>query len=343
MPTLSQRDAQGRDVPPRRLGRIVVGVDFSEPSLAVAGWVGRHLAPHAELALVHVTSVSRFPTVMRGPRDQTVTRPSAPVDEAQALRGALRGLASLFGGARVTVDVRAGDPATELAAYADRMDADLVVVGANAPYRVAAYYERAMTERLLRRTIRPVLIARNVQPSAPATVLAAIAGDVDAPPVLSAAWMLAGGCEARVAALHVSEDPPRAGAEAHVRRWLTASPIPAARSAAIVARGEKVRAILTAARQMHAEMIAIGARRSAGNRDHADAGRDTGRTLARTAGCSVLVVPHSADARTPPPGRRELASRGWRRREPGPRPNASEDDGSPPPPAAALPTSEDAA
>lgn len=339
---LSPRDAQGRDLPLRRLGRIVVGVDFSEPSLAVAGWVGRHLAPRAELALVHVTSASRFPTIMRGPRDQIVTRADASAGEALALRGALRGLASLLGGARVTVEVRAGDPATELAAYADRMDADLVVVGANASYRVAAYYERAMTERLLQRTTRPVLIARNVRPSAPATLLAALAGDVDAPPVLSAAWMVARACEARVAALHVIDGPLRPGSEARVRRWLTASPIPPAKSAAIVAQGEKVRGIITAARQMGAEMIAIGARSSGGNGDDAGAGRDTGRDLARSASCSVLVVPYSADAATPPPGRWATASRGWRRRELHPRPPVSDHDGSPPP-AAALPTSADAA
>ena len=36
------------------LQRIVVGIDFSDASLAVARWVAKTLAPDAELLLVHV-------------------------------------------------------------------------------------------------------------------------------------------------------------------------------------------------------------------------------------------------------------------------------------------------
>ena len=44
-----QHDLGTLDTPDRRLDRVVVGVDFTESSLAVAQWVGRHLAPAAEL------------------------------------------------------------------------------------------------------------------------------------------------------------------------------------------------------------------------------------------------------------------------------------------------------
>ena len=37
-----------------RFNTIVVGIDFSERSLATARWVAHHLSPGAELVFVHV-------------------------------------------------------------------------------------------------------------------------------------------------------------------------------------------------------------------------------------------------------------------------------------------------
>lgn len=346
----------GRVLPARRLDRIVIGVDFTEPSLAVVGWVGRHFAPVAELALLHVARMPTAPNVF----DRAPIRPHGPNrfgtglgpagDTTRALKGALRGLASLIGGTHVRVDVRAGDPATELAVYADLVDADLVVVGASAAYHVAPRHLTATTERILRRTNRPVLISRNLPSEAPATVLAAVADDVDAPRVLQAAWMVAGACKARVAGLRVIARERSAGSAEWVERWLRVADIPPARSAAMVADGEPVRAILTAARLLPAEIIAIGTRASVGeargvngvNDNGGDGTGDAARTIARMASCSVLVVPHSAEVHVTPPGRTRVVGHTWHSGEPGPRRRASDQD-DPTPPAAARRNTNDAA
>jgi hypothetical protein len=48
------------------LDRIVVGVDFSAPSVAAANWVARHFAPGAEVVLVHALVIPEPPIFLRG-------------------------------------------------------------------------------------------------------------------------------------------------------------------------------------------------------------------------------------------------------------------------------------
>lgn len=212
-----QNDLETRDGASLQLDRIVVGIDFTEPSLAVARWVGRNLARTAELTLVHVTPMRLIPNVSRIRSNPLVAPDSRSGDRLRSLHGALRGLASMIGGTRAAVEVRVGDPATQLAAYANLVDPDLVVVGGSTAYHVAPRHETATTERLLRRISRPVLIARSVH-AAPTTVLAAVADDVGTSPVLAAARMLARPCAARVATLPVTRRRSAACGD-HCRRY----------------------------------------------------------------------------------------------------------------------------
>src|SRR5690349_3487849 len=170
---------------PRVTRRVVVAVDFSPASLANAAWAARHFAASAELTFVHVTSDRRVPNVSHrrepdvGPDRAGWRQARRAVTDARErnLRGALYGLASIGGGARIDVEVCAGDPAAELAAFADSVGADLIVTGPTATSPLLPSEEAATTERLLHRTVRPVLIARGAQPSTAETVLAAVGGD----------------------------------------------------------------------------------------------------------------------------------------------------------------------
>src|SRR5690242_21755620 len=47
------------------LKRVVLGIDFSDASLGTARWAARHLAPDAELALVHVIPLAPPPGFLR--------------------------------------------------------------------------------------------------------------------------------------------------------------------------------------------------------------------------------------------------------------------------------------
>jgi nucleotide-binding universal stress UspA family protein len=250
----SDRNLRLGEVSSRPLDRIVVGVDFTESSLAVAQWVGRYLSG-AALTLVHVIAPPPMPNAFRRHATPARTPDGAVRSRVRSLTGALRGLAGVIGGGRVHVEVRVGDPGPELNAYAAAVDADLLVVGGNAVFRGAPRVDARATERVLRGLTRPLLIARTVQ-SRPTTVLAAVSDDTTAP-VLTMARLVGTACGARVEVLRLVD-------------------------------GEHERMILDAARDLRAEIIAIG-------KPVSEDGDDAARMLARTASCSVLVVPNAAE------------------------------------------------
>ena len=291
MVTSHQNDLDARDTAACRLDRIVVGVDFTEASLAVAKWVGRCFSQTAEVTLLHVAPVWLTANVP-GDRSNRLTGPgSRPGERMRSLRGALRGLASTMGRTCTVVQVRVGDPATELATYADLVGADLVVVGGNARYHVAPRYETATTERLLRRMSRPVLVVRNVQ-TPPTAVLAAVADDANAMSVLRAAWrVVARPCKARVVGLRVVDQRSEGSTE-----WLECSlrtaGIPPDASDVMVVEGEPLRKILDVARRLRTDIIAVGTDARVGEVRPCEDSDDVAHRLVRTATCSVLVVPH---------------------------------------------------
>ena len=283
-----QHDLGTLDAPVRRLGRVVVGVDFTESSLAVAQWVGRHLAPAAELLLVHVTPIALMPNVSRAGSNRLAIVDGRSSDRVRSLRGALRGLASLIVGTRTAVDVRVGDPATQLAAYANMVDADLVVVAGSTTYHVAPHDEAATTHQLLRCVGRPVLVARNVH-ATPTTVLAVVADDRDASPVLAAAGMVATACAGRVARLRVTTQAATESTGRLEHRLRATDDSPATFNPA-AAEAERVQVILDAARELRAEIVAVGTRTPPGETMNDD-GNVAAHMLVRTTSCSVLVVP----------------------------------------------------
>jgi nucleotide-binding universal stress UspA family protein len=292
-----EEDAFQHDATARPLDRIVVGVDFSEVSLAAAQWVGRHLARDAALTLVHVVEPPPLPNVLRLRSARMPDLESRLQARVESLRGALHGLSGVVGGTRTRVEVRVGDPALQLAAYADMVEADLVVIGGNAVSRAAPRHETATTDRLLRRLARPGLVARDVR-AAPTTVLAALAGDV-AVPVLTVAQMVAAPCAARVATLRLA-DRTSVGSFTGVEHPTRETSI-LLETRDAVAKREQVRMIIDVARKLRADVIVIGSHVSATEDED-----DVARMLARTANCSVLVVPHPAEVRPRRPLRSDV-------------------------------------
>jgi nucleotide-binding universal stress UspA family protein len=290
-----REDAWQQDVTARPISRIVVGVDFSEVSLAAAQWVGRHLARDAAITLVHVVEPPP-PNVWRLRSARIPELESRLRRRIESLRGALHGLSGVVGRTRTRVEVRVGDPALELAVYADMVAADLVVVGGTAVSRAAPRHESATTDRLLRRLARPGLVARNVH-AAPTTVLAAVAGE-GAGSVLTVAQTVAASCAARVATLSLA-DGRSGGSLANVEHPSRETTMRADTRDAVGKR-EQVRMIIDVARKLRAELIVIGSHVCAHKNDD-----DVAHMLARSANCSVLVVPHPVD--TPAPRERRGA------------------------------------
>ena len=165
------------------LERTVVGVDFADPSAAAAAWTARHFAPGAELVLVNAIYIPEPPRFLRQlypPTDQLV--------EA-ARRGAeqqLRDLSRTIGATLIWPEVRVGKPDEVITAVTAEYAADLIVVGPHAarPGLHAALGSTA--ERVLRRAICPVLLARGMTDDPPLRLLAAVDGSEMTRPVL--AW-----------------------------------------------------------------------------------------------------------------------------------------------------------
>jgi len=283
-------DAFQHDGTARPLDRVVVGVDFSEVSLAAAQWVGRHLVRDAALMLVHVLEPPPLPKVSRL-RSARMPDPESRLRvRIESLRGALHGLSGVVGDTGTGVEVRVGDAALQLAAYADLVGADLVVVGGNAVSRAAPRHETATTDRLLRHLSRPGLVARNIQ-AAPTTVLAVLGGGA-ATSVITAAQMVAAPCAARVTALRLADTTPVGPLERRDRPLRQTSILVKTPDAAV--KREQVRMIIDVARKVRADVIVIGSHVSASATADND---DAARMLARTANCSVFVVPHPAEPR----------------------------------------------
>lgn len=183
-----------------QLGTVVVGVDFSAASLAAAQWVGTHLAPRAEVVLVHVLPEPEAPAFLR-PRLPAMLDVAS--DVVPALHGGLRGLADLIGSHRTRIEILTGAPADGLAAAAADAGADLVCLGRTRSRRGGARFGATVAQRLLARTATPVLVVPKARPAAPSRILAALDGGPTSVAVAEAAWRIAEGRGASTHALHV--------------------------------------------------------------------------------------------------------------------------------------------
>ncbi|MEO8560809.1 MAG: universal stress protein [bacterium] len=142
--------------------RVVVGIDFSEPSLQAARWVARHFARGAELILVHVIHVPPAPPSFRGHSPQR----ERLIETARAgAQMQLRELSESIATGLVWPEVRVGKPSEEIVRVATEYDADLVVVGR--PEGQPGVWGCAGTtaQRVLRRSPVPVLLAREWLPA----------------------------------------------------------------------------------------------------------------------------------------------------------------------------------
>ena len=156
-----------RGVSQPALDRILVGVDFRQPSLAAARWAATHLGHRTRLALAHVQTVPELPgflqPMMPALDDRLERRAGSPLP-------GLRGFAATLGARDHSIHVRAGHTVSSLADMAGNLEADLVVLG-----RKAVDGNRGRTlERLIRRLTVPALVIGNGIEKRPRRILAAV-------------------------------------------------------------------------------------------------------------------------------------------------------------------------
>ena len=105
--------------------RILIGVDFRQPSLAAASWAAAHFG-ESTIELAHVLPIPEVPAFLRPSMpaldDRLRTAAASPLP-------ALRGFAGTLGAKDLSVQVRVGPPVDGLAEAAASFGAQLVVLG----------------------------------------------------------------------------------------------------------------------------------------------------------------------------------------------------------------------
>jgi nucleotide-binding universal stress UspA family protein len=182
--------------------KIVIGVDFSDASLAGARWVVDHLAPQAELLIVHVVAVPSAPIYLREYIGPTINQRAM---SAQRLYTALRGFAGVLGSHRIRVGIRTGVPWIELARVADEVKADLICVGRGQKRQGSSRFGATTPQRLLAISRVPVLVIPHGVVAKPVRVLAALSARAGEDGIIRVAEALGTIWGSRLEAVHVVE------------------------------------------------------------------------------------------------------------------------------------------
>lgn len=290
------------------LDRVVVGVDFSGPSIAAAQWVARGLAQQAELRLVHVLDVPRPPRFLEGRYPSRERLIELVREGAEAHLSPL--VEALADGreAPVSEEVREGSAHAEVYAAAEAFGADLIVVGEHGRRPGVWGTLGSTAERLLRCSSIPVLLARAHRRGAPRRILLPLDDSDPALRALQLGVALGHRLGAEVTIFHAvpqslighvelvsnEEATQRIEREAKeaAREWFERNVEAAGFEGKIrvdVSLGEPRFEILAAVRRHLADLVILGSH-GTGRMERAIGGSVTASIL-RNAPCPVLVVP----------------------------------------------------
>lgn len=139
---------------------ILIAVDGS-PSAQEAVDFGLELAAEQHATATFVLVVPAVDILPAGGFGVTVPVPHQPVEDESAPLDAAREQAEQQG-VRVHTRLLKGDPADEIVAYADLIDADLIVVGSRGHGTLASALLGSVSRGVLREARRPVLVVRGL-------------------------------------------------------------------------------------------------------------------------------------------------------------------------------------
>jgi len=153
------------------LDRIVVGVDFSAPSVAAATWAATRFASGAEVVLVHALWIPEPPAFLRARYPARDTLIATARDGADRR---LREMSQSLGATRIWLEVREGKAAEVIATVAAEYQADVIVVGTHGERSGVWGRLGSTAEHVARQAQRPVLLATGTLAGAPRKLLAAV-------------------------------------------------------------------------------------------------------------------------------------------------------------------------
>lgn len=185
-----------------KVRRMVVAVDFTEPSLAAARWAVQNIGAGAELELLHVIALPEPPAMLRGRFAPSEQLRRTAVEGAR-VRLQLLGEALDVPGFRI--EVRVGDPAREIADAASRFEADLVILGPHQARGRAWEMLGGTADDLVRLMPVPTLLAPANASERTKHVLASVDGGRLTREVLQTAAAIARRAGAKLTILHVHD------------------------------------------------------------------------------------------------------------------------------------------
>lgn len=259
--------------------RVVMGVDFSPPSMAAARWASTAIFPGAEFILAHALVIPELGGVLGG---------RYPISESlmtNARSGALRRLRdarSALGLHSARIEVREGRPSEAIAEVVREQQADVVVVGKHGEGGTHRGYAGRTADQLVRSSPASVLVVNGSLHETPETIIVPLTWSSITPHIISWTRRVCASTESRVVALHVigSAVLSHVLSMANVRheealtadqidemfrddadRWkreLVAAGIPENRVTSEVVFGEVSSSVLGAARDHNADLIVMG-------------------------------------------------------------------------------------
>jgi nucleotide-binding universal stress UspA family protein len=295
--------------------RVLVGIDFSDVSIAAAKWVTQSFAPNAEVTLAHVFEPPDRPRFAHDKLPPEETLESVAREYANTR---LREVATFLRAATTGIAVRVGKPDVEIASLAKETRADLVVIGPHDDRPRPSRFLGTVAERIVRTSPVPVLVAGTPLGGAPHNILVPIDDAEITPIVLRWTRDLVERFDADVTLLHVMSNAAYSHvasmsyateeSEAEARkeiqkelaqagiRWLeelARTGIERDRVSAAVTYGKPGDAVIEMANTMVADLIILG-RRGSGLIAPALLGSTVGAVL-HGARCPVLVITESTD------------------------------------------------
>lgn len=288
-----------------KLERVVIGMDFSETSLAAARWVARHFAPQAEIILLHVLEIPKPPAFLQA------ALPESRGLEENARQGAdqrLREVGISLGADRIWPEVRAGRPADQIADVAGEFGADLIVVGEHGRSGGLWGVLGSTAEQLVRSAPVPVLLAQRLPDGPPRSILLPIEESDLMDTALAWGRLLTERFQAEATGLYVVSsallrrmriissadkgDELEARVLQDATRWLEGhlqrAGLPPERTVATVVLGDPAGEIIAAARRLDNELIVLPIRGS-GRVGEALVG-SVARGVLRASPCPILIV-----------------------------------------------------
>jgi nucleotide-binding universal stress UspA family protein len=289
---------------------MLIGMDFSDVSIAAAKWASQSFAPTAEMMLAHVIELPDRPRFLHGmlPSLETIETSAREFGVTR-----LREVATYLMPGTARREVRVGKPAEEIVALVRETQADLVVIGPHDDRPRPSRFLGTTAERIVRSCHVPVLVAANPPAGTPRNMLVLVDDSAIAPTVLQRTRGLAEQFDAGVTLFHVlsntvyshiasmsyateaTEDDARREIQAELSRagvhWLqelAGTGLARSRVTAAIGYGKAGDVAIEMAKTMHADLMVLG-RRGSGLVAPALLGSTLG-TVLDGARCPVLVI-----------------------------------------------------